>query len=52
MAATPDTQVSIHENQQTQQPKIQIYPPCNDEVSDFWRGYDLLAFSYSLKWVL
>ncbi|KAL8522253.1 hypothetical protein ACS0TY_012405 [Phlomoides rotata] len=37
MAATPDTQVSIHDNQQTQPPKIQLYPPSNDEVSDFWR---------------
>ncbi|KAK6161986.1 hypothetical protein DH2020_001827 [Rehmannia glutinosa] len=36
MASTPDTEVSVHENQQ-QQPKIQIYSPCNDEVSAFWR---------------
>ncbi|KAL3655721.1 hypothetical protein CASFOL_000117 [Castilleja foliolosa] len=34
MASTPETQVSIHENQQQ---KIQIYSPSNDEVSDFWR---------------
>lgn len=34
MAATPGSQVSVCENQQ---PKIQIYAPCNDEVSGFWR---------------
>ncbi|KAL6534021.1 hypothetical protein OROHE_013854 [Orobanche hederae] len=34
MASKPDTQVSLHENQQ---PKIQIYSPSNDEVSAFWR---------------
>ncbi|KAL6556685.1 hypothetical protein OROGR_005973 [Orobanche gracilis] len=34
MASTPETQVSLHENQQ---PKIQIYSPSNDEVSAFWR---------------
>ncbi|KAI3468104.1 hypothetical protein Pfo_024767 [Paulownia fortunei] len=37
MATTPGIQVSVHENQQPQQPKIQIYSPCNDEVSAFWR---------------
>ncbi|KAK6161985.1 hypothetical protein DH2020_001826 [Rehmannia glutinosa] len=37
MASTPDTQVSVRENHQPQQPKIQIYSPCNDEVSAFWR---------------
>ncbi|XP_051151498.1 uncharacterized protein LOC127265642 [Andrographis paniculata] len=37
MASTPDTQVSLHQNQQSQQPKIQIYSPSNDEVSAFWR---------------
>ncbi|KAL6502037.1 hypothetical protein OROGR_027170 [Orobanche gracilis] len=34
MASTPDTQVSLRENQH---PKIQIYSPSNDEVSAFWR---------------
>ncbi|XP_057799719.1 uncharacterized protein LOC131015361 [Salvia miltiorrhiza] len=37
MAATPSSQVSVSETQQPQQSKIQIYTPCNDEVSAFWR---------------
>lgn len=37
MATTPGSQVSVCENQQPQQPKIQIYSPSNDEVSAFWR---------------
>ncbi|KAG8375693.1 hypothetical protein BUALT_Bualt10G0127100 [Buddleja alternifolia] len=37
MASTSDTQVSVQENKESQQPKIQIYSPSNDEVSAFWR---------------
>lgn len=38
MAATPSSEVSVSENQQPQQQKMQIYSPSNDEVSPFWRG--------------
>ncbi|KAL0311857.1 UNVERIFIED_CONTAM: tRNA N(3)-methylcytidine methyltransferase METTL6 [Sesamum radiatum] len=37
MGSTSNAQISISENQQPQQPKIQIYSPSNDEVSAFWR---------------
>ncbi|XP_011081661.1 uncharacterized protein LOC105164656 isoform X2 [Sesamum indicum] len=37
MESTSNAQISICENQQPQQPKIQIYSPSNDEVSAFWR---------------
>lgn len=49
MAATPGSQVSVCENQQPQQPKIQIYAPCNDEVSDFWRGRISLPYMFSFS---
>ncbi|KAL0323740.1 UNVERIFIED_CONTAM: putative methyltransferase C3H7.11 [Sesamum calycinum] len=37
MGSTSNAQMSLHENQQPQQPKIQIYSPSNDEVSAFWK---------------